>query len=93
MSYHYSEHQRDELQREMSRVRDKDTSVDYKRDDVAREWQKVADKLQSWQQSERARGELQNMRQQSQQHESARTQQRETTQTHERSGGEFVFER
>jgi Ti-type conjugative transfer relaxase TraA len=82
MSYHYSEHQRDELQREMSRVRDKDTSVDYKRDDVARAWQQVAEKLSSIREQQK-----------SQQHESARTQQRETTQTHERSGGEFVFER
>jgi Ti-type conjugative transfer relaxase TraA len=71
MSYHYSEHQRDELQREMSRLRDKDSSTDYKRDDASRAWRDVANKIESL----RSRGELQNMRQQSQQQENARSQQ------------------
>jgi hypothetical protein len=33
MTYHHTSAQRDELQQEMSRVRDKDSSTDYKRDD------------------------------------------------------------
>jgi Ti-type conjugative transfer relaxase TraA len=33
MTYHHTTQQRDELQHEMSRVRDKDSSTDYKRDD------------------------------------------------------------
>jgi len=90
MSYHYSEHQRDELQREMARVRDKDTSVDYKRDDATRAWQQVAEKLSSFREQQEAQSELQSMRQQSQQQDSARTQQQRET-THERS--EFVLER
>jgi ATP-dependent exoDNAse (exonuclease V) alpha subunit len=93
MSYHYSEHQRDELQREMSRVRDKDSSTDYKRDDAARAWKDAANKIESWRELQKSQSELQSMRHQSQQqHENARTQQREATQALGASA-DFVFER
>jgi hypothetical protein len=36
MSYHHTSAQRDELQREMARARDKDTSADYRRDESER---------------------------------------------------------